>query len=1254
MKEYSYKAFISYRHTELDKKIAQKLQKMLETYKAPKGMRNSKEKWKVFRDETELPSSSDLSEDIKSALANSEYLIVICSKDTAKSRWCLEEITQFKKLHNGTTENIITLLAEGEPDEVFPKELCTTIETRVLPDGSVVREEKWVEPLAANIVSGTQKQTLKKLNNEFLRIVAPLLGCGYDDLFNRNHRRKVRKITFAVVAAFLLMSLFMIYSSIMLMQISEQRNELQAKNEELRLRTEELNTSNSNLESTNKELDKTNKELDETNTKLEDTNTQLDSANISLTETNNKLDSANLALTKSNTDLDSANNALQQTNSKLQQTNTQLDQSNEQLQKANGDLDSANTALTKSNADLAQKTEEANNNYAEANIQRQAAEANLEEATRQREIAEANMDEANKQKEIAEANMQTALENEALANEANRTVRIKNSEILANQSETYYKNDDITSAIQTAIEALPNDNDDDIPQNPLAERVLIESIGAYSSDNKMFRKTVNLSGYVNFLEFAEDGAHILAGDSTGNVYIIDYATAQIIKTYSPNELFDQSQDTSARDICVDKNTGYVLSNGVLVSIDLQSGDLNWRYDSESISFDDIEMNEKTDKILITSYSTYRLIGKDGAVINSASEENNNYKCGIDDKTYMDRGGRVYVTDIKDGKIGVLNSSENNWQWFDLPTEDYDEVLAIGESEECVFLNLRIRSEDILSSYNAELVCFAKNDMSVKWKTKYEGNYLSAYMYNCVFELTHNVPDDNGVFNPRNGVIVISGTNILAFDRQSGEKYFQTATDYDNQVIYCKPNEKNTVQIGGRKVFGTYMLMRYYEGETRYNKDSLLFADRYYTFDEEIEYMAHANESDFAIASRDSSEIKLYQKISFNNSVRLNNMPTETGVFDKFSDNGKGVFAAYKYHYQDVFELNNKERKDYIIIYDVNSDTLLAYKEIDMDVSNMAFVGDKLFVVDDNGKAEIFDYNGNLCEKIDLKQRFRELNNILAKEFLYFERADIFPVGDSILFCTQDGILYINLSNGTDIRSIMYRRERSYDYIYDYSVSNEFITFTTSENAGHKIRYFKLGDNNIPCVQDNNSDFVYEDGKVTSLINSSDGDLIAFLGKEGNEGYIGIYKAGDENISRIVIPRDEAVPSKIKFSPDSKYILAMCANGELIKYSVATLEEVMRLNTELVVASYTDCEFADDSSFFVKDVSKLNIFDFDSMQLKFVVNDSYEYFMKNDKKILCDGYTADGHNFVYYNYLTTDELIERGKKLIADLETGKVN
>jgi len=60
---YKYDAFISYRHTEPDKTIAEKLHRMPETFRVPGSLIKKGCKKKVsraFRDQEELPSSSNL------------------------------------------------------------------------------------------------------------------------------------------------------------------------------------------------------------------------------------------------------------------------------------------------------------------------------------------------------------------------------------------------------------------------------------------------------------------------------------------------------------------------------------------------------------------------------------------------------------------------------------------------------------------------------------------------------------------------------------------------------------------------------------------------------------------------------------------------------------------------------------------------------------------------------------------------------------------------------------------------------------------------------------------------------------------------------------------------------------------------------------------------------------------------------------------------------------------------------------------
>ncbi len=226
--EYKYDAFISYRHREFDKAVASKLQTLLETYRLPKSVSSSKKDriGRIFRDETELSSSGNLSSEIKTALGESRYLIIVCSKETKHSKWCLEEITYFKELNGGSTENILALLIEGEPSEVFPKELCQEEQLVIQDNGERQMEIIEVEPLAANITADSTKASLKLLKREFLRIAATMLDCSFDDLYQRNQRRATKRFIYALAAGLLLVTGISIYALINAGIISEQNKQL--------------------------------------------------------------------------------------------------------------------------------------------------------------------------------------------------------------------------------------------------------------------------------------------------------------------------------------------------------------------------------------------------------------------------------------------------------------------------------------------------------------------------------------------------------------------------------------------------------------------------------------------------------------------------------------------------------------------------------------------------------------------------------------------------------------------------------------------------------------------------------------------------------------------------------------------------------------------------------------------------------------------------------------------------------------------
>ncbi len=245
--DYKYKAFISYRHIEPDMHAAERLQKILETYKPPKSLGIKKEKWRIFRDVSELQSSSDLSEIIKNAIESSEYLIVICSPQYTESKWCMQEITRFRELHDNKNTNIITLLVNGDPQNSFPDVLTYTEVTTTNEKGEEITVREEVEPLAANIVADSLKESMKKLKNESLRIAAPLLGCDYNDLYQREKRQEAarKRMIFAGVSGIL--SVISIISVASAVTISGKNKQIQKQNDQIKVQNAEIENKNGEL-----------------------------------------------------------------------------------------------------------------------------------------------------------------------------------------------------------------------------------------------------------------------------------------------------------------------------------------------------------------------------------------------------------------------------------------------------------------------------------------------------------------------------------------------------------------------------------------------------------------------------------------------------------------------------------------------------------------------------------------------------------------------------------------------------------------------------------------------------------------------------------------------------------------------------------------------------------------------------------------------------------------------------------------------
>jgi tetratricopeptide (TPR) repeat protein len=199
-----YYAFLSYSHK--DKELADWLHRELERFRVPHALTGKltengvipKRLTPIFRDQHELAAADDLGEEIRAALASSQFLIVLCSPDAAKSRWTNQEIEEFKRTRPQGC--VLAAIASGEPfasempgredEECFPPALMQKYDRRGRPTG------KRAEPLAADLRGDDDQR-----RQGFLKLVAGMLGVGLDELVQRETTRRQRRLAWVAAAS---------------------------------------------------------------------------------------------------------------------------------------------------------------------------------------------------------------------------------------------------------------------------------------------------------------------------------------------------------------------------------------------------------------------------------------------------------------------------------------------------------------------------------------------------------------------------------------------------------------------------------------------------------------------------------------------------------------------------------------------------------------------------------------------------------------------------------------------------------------------------------------------------------------------------------------------------------------------------------------------------------------------------------------------------------------------------------------------
>jgi hypothetical protein len=187
-----YGAFISYNHA--DRGTARWLHRALERYRIPTKLVGREAAFgpvprrlgRIFRDLDELSAASDLSAEVRAALADSACLVVVCTPSGAASQWVAREIALFRELH--PDRPVLAALFQGEPAEALPPPLRRTA------DGVET------EPLAADFREGKDGKRLA-----LLKLVAGAVGVPLDALVQRDAQARVRRVTAVTALAILLL-----------------------------------------------------------------------------------------------------------------------------------------------------------------------------------------------------------------------------------------------------------------------------------------------------------------------------------------------------------------------------------------------------------------------------------------------------------------------------------------------------------------------------------------------------------------------------------------------------------------------------------------------------------------------------------------------------------------------------------------------------------------------------------------------------------------------------------------------------------------------------------------------------------------------------------------------------------------------------------------------------------------------------------------------------------------------------------------
>ena len=227
----AYDGFISYSHA-ADGRLAPALERGLQRLAKPW---NSRRALRIFRDETGLSTNPHLWSSVETALDESEWFVLLASREAAQSEWVNKEIAHW--LSTKAMERILPVVTDGSWDWDPAKGDFTGVSSAV-PEA--LRGALHDEPRHLDLRWARDETDLDLRNSRFRSAVAdlaaPMHGVAKDELEGediRQHRRARRLARGAMGLVTVLMVIAVVVSMFALAQRNSARTATAAANERL-------------------------------------------------------------------------------------------------------------------------------------------------------------------------------------------------------------------------------------------------------------------------------------------------------------------------------------------------------------------------------------------------------------------------------------------------------------------------------------------------------------------------------------------------------------------------------------------------------------------------------------------------------------------------------------------------------------------------------------------------------------------------------------------------------------------------------------------------------------------------------------------------------------------------------------------------------------------------------------------------------------------------------------------------------------